>query len=204
MIDNKNTIENLVQPDHPNWVPPIIVPFNRFNTNEPATLHSICSPLTSVDLETITQICRSPLVYNILFVHLPFIVERSGPHPRYTVHDAQTWVNTVVSNWRATTAFAFAVRDQSDRIIAALDIKSPDLEEAEIGYWADPENPGYITNAVIALAQKAKSAGFKKLFDLIVPDNIRSIRVVTRAGFTSEGTVSKDKDYLKFSRILYQ
>jgi RimJ/RimL family protein N-acetyltransferase len=87
-------------------------------------------------------------------------------------------------------------------VVGAIDIKSSDLDAGEIGYWASSEYPGYVTNAVVALSQLAKNAGFKSLFADTVPDNLPSQSVLRRAGFNHQGLVDrKGKGVMYYSFV---
>ncbi len=74
-----------------------------------------------------------------------------------------------------------------------MDIKSANLESAEIGYWLSAHHSGVMTNAVCALVQLARDAGYAELFALIRPTNTRSANVVARAGFTLGETLTKNE-----------
>jgi RimJ/RimL family protein N-acetyltransferase len=53
-------------------------------------------------------------------------------------------------------------------------------------------SPGVMTNAVKCLITIARNAGYRKLYALVEPVNIKSIGVVQRSGFTYTGTKMED------------
>lgn len=81
------------------------------------------------------------------------------------------------------------VRDSQKEILAAVDIKTADLNEGEVGYWATSEKPGVMTAAVKKLSEIAKEAGYKKLYALVRFTNDKSSAVITRAGFQFIGKI---------------
>ena len=84
-----------------------------------------------------------------------------------------------------------------------MDIKNADYDYAEIGYWADAQNSGFMTNALHELIVLAKEKGYKKLFAKVIQDNEKSAGVLTRSGFArKEDKQEGDRHYLVFEKEL--
>lgn len=151
------------------------------------------------DIEQITSICSQEEVYNILFK----IRFKDRP---YTTEDATQFTQWVEKGWNDRTHFVFFVRNNENKIIGAVDIKSPDLNRAEVGYWTDKDSSGFMTNALIELCSIAKDAKYKKLFGEVRPENPKSSAVLERAGFEYVGVnkreYNKDTDYLVYEKNL--
>lgn len=145
--------------------------------------------------EQIMAVCGRRAVYDFLFK------EDFNGRP-YTIHDARRFFDWAKQGWEKKTYFVFLIKDGSGKIVGAADVKSPKLEAAEIGYWADPDVRGFMTNAVAALVNIARGAGYKSLYALTVLENPKSVGVLERAGFERKGLVSeKGKYYIKYEII---
>lgn len=85
-----------------------------------------------------------------------------------------------------------------------MDIKSPELEGAEIGYWASKKHSGIITPAVGLLCGVARGAGYKSLYAFVLPANTCSLRVLTNNAFQVEerGVTHKDKICDLYRKVL--
>lgn len=128
------------------------------------------------DISKIAEICAQEGVYKTLF-------EKRWNGDPYTEKDAAEFVDFVKEGWKNKTYFVFFVRKEDGEIIGAIDIKSADLERAEVGYWADKNYKGFMTNTLMELSKLAKSAGFMNLFATTATTNVRSGGVLERAGF---------------------
>lgn len=174
------------------------VMIERYGTTEHGFLCPVKDEFEAAeqDIDRIVTICNQPQVYDLLFRE-----KLNGePYPRENALGFLDWAQ---KGWLEKTHFVFLVRDANKQITAAVDIKSADLSGAEIGYWADTETPGYMTNAVMALVDLAKQAGYQRLFALIRPQNIKSVGVITRAGFAQiENTTKNDVEYLQYELAL--
>jgi RimJ/RimL family protein N-acetyltransferase len=128
------------------------------------------------DIKKITEICSQSNTYESLFK------ERFEGKP-YTEKDARDFISWVEDGWKNQTHFVFFIRKSNSEIIGAVDIKSADLNRAEVGYWADENHKGFMTSAVNELSVLAKEVGFSKLFAGVLKTNTKSIGVLERAGF---------------------
>lgn len=146
-------------------------------TAQPYRLQSVDSLLvTAEQLDRITTICNEEQIYSWLFRDM-----FSGrPYPRSAAAD---WINWGCEGWKNRTHFVFAVMDSSDHVVAACDIKDPNLDAAEIGYWCSIHHRGIMTNAILAMMTLAEQAGFRGFSAQVHSDNIPSQQVLLRAGF---------------------
>jgi len=153
------------------------IDFNRF-PNGVAYLDSLRrAKLSPEDIEEIVRICNQKEVKHWLFRQM------LGDRP-YTSDTADYWIDKIADNgWQINSNFVYLVRNSESRIVGAISIKSTELDDAEIGYWADSSETGYMTNAAKALLEQAKKGGYKKLYALIEKDNSSSQRVIFRLGF---------------------
>jgi RimJ/RimL family protein N-acetyltransferase len=158
--------------------------------------------MTPADYQRIVEICNQPAVKE--FVSRDYA---TGDQGAYTLRDAENFVKFADQCWKNGQGFVYVVRDNEDRIMASLDIKSADLESAEVGCWADTTEgaKGYMTNAFEALAQVAAERGFQELFALVRSDNTASQNLIQRAGFVEQNFVERSGipgELLKFTRHL--
>ena len=105
------------------------------------------------------------------------------------------------SGWSENDKFIFLILSPSGNVAAAIDIKSPDLTDAEIGYWASESHPGCMTNTTTELLKLARVAGFRSLFGRTKKGNIDSVGVLLRAGFRFDAVDSEESDTYDFYRI---
>ena len=171
----------------PLFNPPVIEVFTGYNSKKQYRLISIDSTFkaSESDLETITKICNEELVYRFLF-------QDRLKGSAYIISDARKFIIWAQDCWKKGEGFFFFIRDEHNNIVACLDINSYNLDRAAIGYWATENAPGIMTNAVKHLCKIAKKAGYKKLYALVEPVNIKSIGVLQRTGFTYTGTKMED------------
>ena len=142
----------------------------------------------------VAAVCDEPLIYERLFRH------RLTGHP-YDVANGLRFLTWAESHWRTGTAFIFVITHPIDGIVGALDIKSTDVDGAEIGYWLSARHSGVMTNAVRLMRDLAWAAGFRALFALTDPDNARSQAVLARAGFVHEGSMTRNGETYWLHRL---
>jgi RimJ/RimL family protein N-acetyltransferase len=114
---------------------------------------------------------------------------------------AQDLVHVGEMGWETGAGFVYFIRDAQRRVVGAMDIKSNNLD-AEIGFWADAESPGHVTNAVACLAELAKHAGFNSLYAIVDPNNDRSAAVMRRSGWQESVDRDGEHELLHFSVAL--
>jgi ribosomal-protein-alanine N-acetyltransferase len=128
------------------------------------------------------------------------------PYP-YTLQDAQTWI-LIANATQPITNFAIIINGEAAGGIGL--ILQPDVyyKSAEIGYWLSENywNKGIITEAVQAIT----SYGFNQLhleriFASVFAWNIKSARVLEKAGYSFEGKLSNSvyKDGQLIDSLLY-
>lgn len=155
-------------------------------------------PISKLDaspknLEVIAAICNQELVYEWCFRSLC----EGAPYPTTLASD---WISWGADGWENGTHFVYAVTDADGAVVAACDIKSADLERAEIGYWSSAHHRGVMTNAVRVVTRLADDAGFRILFADIHPDNQRSLAVIQRCGFHRVDRQPTIKGHTPFDR----
>lgn len=141
----------------------------------------------------IVRICNEPAIYRWLF--------SSGLKGQpYTKEKAIEWLTWSAEGWRANTHFCFIALDSKGAIVAACDIKSADVNGAEVGYWASSAHRGIMTNIVTTVIREAAKAGFMSLMARAQYENVRSKNVMTRVGFLPDpASRDESRDYFTIS-----
>ena len=142
---------------------------------------------SDIDIKKIEKICSQKGVYDILF-------NKKLNGRSYTEEDAIGFIKWLKEGWKDQTHFVFLIRKKDSEIIGAIDIKSLNLDRAEIGYWADENYRGFMTNTVKELSLLAKEAGYIRLFAGVLARNNRSVAVLERAGFKKIKEDKKDSE----------
>jgi RimJ/RimL family protein N-acetyltransferase len=132
------------------------------------------------DVQAITRICSQDEVYDMIFSR------RMAGKP-YTEEKARSFISRLQAGWRDQTLFTFIVRNSNNEIIGSIDIKSPDLDGAEIGYWSDKNSSGFMTNALNELMFVAAQAGYRTLHAKVLTHNTKSANLLERVGFVKRG-----------------
>lgn len=182
----------------PAFNPPIIQRVSRYRTGDVFSLVSAddSARFSAADRERIVAVCNEPLIYEMLFAG------RLGGRA-YGNNDAREFLEWAEAGWLQRNYFVFLIVSPSNGVVGAIDIKSPNLEAAEIGYFASAEHPGLMTNTVIGLCGLALRAGYRSLFALVQPHNQRSAAVLSRSGFMADGEAQRgEKTLLRFTREL--
>jgi ribosomal-protein-alanine N-acetyltransferase len=100
-----------------------------------------------------------------------------------------------VEAWELGTGYAFSVldREHGDAIIGRIalgNVVQGAWRNATLGYWTASAlgGRGHATTAVLLICEFAfDHAGLHRVQPAVIPRNIRSIRVVEKAGFRHEG-----------------
>jgi RimJ/RimL family protein N-acetyltransferase len=149
---------------------------------------------SSKNFVDIAIICNEDHVYQWCFRELC----KGRPYPLDLAVD---WLRWGTGGWEDSTHFVYVVTDADGAVAAACDIKSSNMERAEIGYWSSANHRGIMTNAVRSVIQLADAAGFKVLFADIHPENRRSMAVIQRCGFTRADRQPTIVGHVPFERI---
>ena len=146
----------------------------------------------------IVENCNKEQVYKILF-------EYKLKGEPYQKKDAVWFNDLAMSGWKDRSYFVFLITDLFKNIVGVIDIKSNDLNGAEIGYWADIDHKGVMTPAVGQLIKVAGLMGYKKLSARVRINNFASQKVLKNNGFLNVGMAKLDDDGAErfwFERVL--
>ncbi len=125
---------------------------NHFDERELHLSRADCIEIDPTVRERVTSICNQTAVYQNLF-------QERLKSARYTLSDADEFLAWASAGWKLGTHFVLFIIDDQLGIVGAIDIKSAELDNAEIGYWADSDYPGNVTNAVLAMVDSAIETG---------------------------------------------
>lgn len=131
------------------------------------------------------EICNESLIYETLFRKM------LNGFP-YTERLASDFIDFAHHGWEKHTHFVFFILDQDENLVGCCDIKSNNLEEAEIGYWLSQDHSGIMSNVIEELKTQAFATGFKKLSAFCTPNNTKSQEVLKRCLLNFVSEVSKD------------
>ena len=151
-------------------------------TGKPYTLRPLDGSWTPALLE-IVRVCNEPRVYEL------FRRKLSGVP--YGLENAGLFVAWAERGWQFGTHFVLALLSEPGCVVGALDIKSPERDCAEIGYWLSAYHRGLMTNAVVELQSIAREMGYRGLYARVRPENLPSAAVLLRAGFTETQPVEQ-------------
>ena len=162
----------------PQIAAPISRAVQRYASNEVYFLQSLDDSLklTRNDLLTIVKKCNEPLVYKYIF-------KDAMNGVAYTIDDARIFVEWANRGWREHRHFVFVIKNSGGRIVGCIGISTDILTASDIGYWMTSSVSGVMTNVLDCLVGIARDAGYRKLFALVEPDNIRSSKLLERVQF---------------------
>ena len=112
---------------------------------------------TQVRLNHLVSIGNEPKVYSWIFRE----IFNGLP---YEEKNAKEFFAMGNEGWRKNEQFVFSLLDQDGNPAASIDIKTADLDYAEIGYLCSSAHRGVMTNTLLGLIDLAREAGFRKLF----------------------------------------
>lgn len=168
---------------------PSPVEVENFKTKEIFILKPLISSGLDVSqlIQDIYHCCTEELIYKTLFA-------KSDPDG-YPLSKAKSFIEYSETGWQDQTHFIFGIfHPDSQELVGAIDIKSPDKEKAEVGYWLSHKHSGLMTNALLTITHIAKEAGYKSLEIYTEVSNQKSEAVVKRAGFQYQETKEEDGD----------
>lgn len=137
--------------------------------------------MTEVFLDSIVSVCNEQHIYDWLF-------KARLQGKAYPQSDAVWFHQWGSDGWVNNTHFLFIVTDQNGRAVAAADIKTADVDAAEIGYWSSIHHRGVMTNAIDIMVDAGLKAGFQCLYAKVRPGNDASEAVLQRLNFQESST----------------
>ena len=147
-------------------------------------------PFRDGDLDALTSMFSDPIAMRYL----------GGPRDRERcLNDLRKYVAT----WELHAAGPLAViRKSDDRLLGRSGLwpcKVDDVIELEVGYFIERESwgQGYATEACRAVLAAAIDHGIDRVVALVALDNVASIRVAEKAGFTFEKTTTIEAERLQ-------
>ncbi len=142
-------------------------------------------------LESIRKVCNEERIYKFLF-------KDKLQNKPYSIENAESLIRWGKKGWTENTWFVFLIFNSENQLVGAMDIKSNNKDQAEIGYWLSKYASGVMSNAIARLTIYAEENGYKKLYGEILPTNYKSIKVLVRNGFDRMTLVQrKNKDYFR-------
>ncbi len=149
---------------------------------------------TPEEVADLIAACNEPLIYEWLFRER----QAGQPYDRARAAGFYSWSS---GGWQDGTHFVFALLSPCGRLVGMLDIKSTDLDAAEVGYWLRGAHGGLMSTALEALAAVAQRAGYRALYARVLPGNRRSLAVLERVGWLP-GVPDADGSHLRYERRL--
>lgn len=128
------------------------------------------------------------------------------PHP-YSLSDARKWLNATGNN-REDIILAIEVNGEPAGGIGMQGLKDVYRHNGELGYWLSERywGRGIMTDAVGVLVDHAfVQTGWQRLFASIFENNIPSMRVLEKNGFTREAVHRKSviKEGVVMDEVIY-
>ncbi|MEO3434752.1 GNAT family N-acetyltransferase [Inquilinus sp. CAU 1745] len=113
------------------------------------------------------------------------------PFP-YTERDAVEWIHQTGRDWRDRRDYQFVVTErEGERMVGHMGVRADPREAAgEIGYWfgRDHWGKGYGAEAARAMVSFAfEDLGLDRLWATYLPENVRSLNVLSKAGLMPDG-----------------
>ncbi len=141
----------------------------------------------------ITSVCREPEIYNNVFES----IFKGKP---YTLDNAKFFTNLLSDGWIKKDRFDWLIHHEG-MVVGTIGIKSL---EGEIGYWQSNKHPGVMSVAVEKVCLLAKNAGFSMLWAQVDKNNIASIKVLEKSGFTKDSNQSEASEEIQRFSISLQ
>jgi ribosomal-protein-alanine N-acetyltransferase len=116
------------------------------------------------------------------------------PDHFFTLPGQEAYVRLAIQQWMEDRAFGFGVFESAtDELVgrvALSNVVRGAWQNATLGYWiaGDKNGLGFGTEAVrLATSFAFQNAGLHRVQAAIMPRNVRSIRVIEKAGYRFEG-----------------
>lgn len=135
---------------------------------------------------------KTALAENLNNLHILDCLRDGLPYP-YTEKDAEEYITSMLSVDKSKTfAFAITVNNQVIGSIGVFRCENIHSRTAEMGYYIGESywGNGYTTNAVRQACEYVfENSDIIRIFAEPFSDNVRSCRVLEKAGFQYEGTL---------------
>ena len=148
-------------------------------------------PANEGTIQRLVSVCNEPEIYDFLFRTLLEGAPYSAPNAKF-------FLDKAAQGWREQSHFIFVSLDSNREICGAMDIKSNNRKQGEIGYWSSKGHAGITSPGVGVLCEIAAEAGFESLFAYVKTTNPKSIAVLERNGFSKEPEIDRTKEYPRF------
>ena len=118
------------------------------------------------------------------------------PHP-YGMSDAREWINLTHRTFRDNTAYHFGIENgESGEIIGMMSLRNINRNDlnAEVGYFVARKfwGRGIATEALrLILRFSFEQVGLYRVYAVVHDENIGSVRILEKLGFTREGVWRK-------------
>lgn len=118
------------------------------------------------------------------------------PHP-YALRDALTWIAQSSRRWVEGEEYQFGIFDRADgALLGHAGVRLEDRGRVgELGYWLGRAHwgQGYATEAVVAVVRFGFDVlHLQRLWAGYLPENVRSLQVLSKAGLLPDGFVEQD------------
>lgn len=170
----------------------------NFKTKQFFSLQPLTKQLPNQEslVQDIYACCTEEEIYNWLF-------QKIFPEG-YTLKNAVGFIEYGEKGWNEGTHFIYAIlsQDPVPKLVGAIDIKSSNLDEAEVGYWLSKDYSGLMTNALNQIIQLAKENQYKKLIAYTDDGNTSSEKVLKRANFKYTHDKVEDGELTHYFELL--
>jgi 8-oxo-dGTP diphosphatase len=103
----------------------------------------------------------------------------------YSIDDAHDWLRSVVDADRARRGMHEMGIEVDGELVGIVALQSVGDRRANISYWVSPTcwGQGVATYAVVEMVRRARDLGFTSVVGRCLVSNVRSARVLEKAGF---------------------
>ena len=169
------------------------ISLQQYPSKKPALIVPLSNPEVVPELTTqITTICRSEPNYSVLFKDLPFIASQEGSDPKYIREDAEFWVSSFVEAWENRDQNVVYLIVAEETVVGAIEVRQKSAVEAELGYWSNPKQTGYMTNALKVFVDSLKEIGFQNIYAFTKLANTQSRLLLERLGGIKDNLEKKN------------
>ena len=107
------------------------------------------------------------------------------------------FINWSQKRWEEGTGFVYLIyQKESNEILGTVDLCHVDdkSQSGQLEYWLSDKavGHGYMQEAIRALEDKAFQAGINRIMIMNDPQNVRSVHVAQKCGYTLEGVMRQN------------